>query len=220
MRFMFCENSFIIANMEEKLVISAIEPQKRKKDRYNIYAHGEYIASLSAQSLVTFGINTGTEIDEETLNKAILQDNAQYAFDIAASLLAHKMRTRSELAHRLAERGIGDDAISAALFKLESYGYVNDLAYAKEYVQSAVAAGRLGRRAVQYRLGELGLPREIIDEAMILYTEKDEREAVQKQLRLLLSRHSGADKKRKAFDALARHGFDFDIINSFLSEYD
>lgn len=220
MRFKFCENSFIIGYMEEKLVISAIEPQKRKKDRYNIYADGEYIASLGAQTLVTFGLSTGTNIDEETLKMAVLQDNTQYAFDIAVSMLSRKMRTRSELAHRLAERGIDDNAISAALDKLESYGYVNDLAYAKEYVQSAVSAGRLGRRSVQYRLGELGLTREIIEEAMALYTENDEKEAVQKQLRLLLSRHSGEDKKRKAFDALARRGFSFDIINSFISEYD
>ncbi len=217
---MFCGNSFIIENMEEKLVISAIEPQKRKKDRYNIYAHGEYIASLGAQTLVSFGIGTGGAIDEETLNRAVLQDNAQYAFDMAASLLAHKMRTRSELSHRLAERGICDDAISAALDKLETYGYINDAAYAKEYVQSAVSSGRLGRRAVQYRLGKLGLPREITEEAMALYTEDDEKEAAQKQLNLLLSRHSGEDKKRKAFDALARRGFDFDIINSLLAEYD
>ena len=217
---MFRAFSYIIENMEEKLTISAVEPQKRKKERFNIYADGDYVASLCAQTLVTFKLQTGTQIDAQTLANAVLQDNIQYAFDSAAALLAHKMRTRSELAHRLSDRGIGDEAIESALKKLESYGYVDDMAYAAEYVRSAVAEGRLGRRAVEYRLGEKGLSREVIEEAMELYTEKDEKEAAQKMLRLLLSRNAGADKKRKAYAALARHGFDYGIINTLLSGYD
>ena len=169
---------------------------------------------------MTFKLQTGAQIDPDTLAEAVLQDNTQYAFDSAAALLAHKMRTRSELAHRLAERGISDEAIEAALKKLETYGYVDDKAYAAEYVRSALAEGRLGRRAVEYRLGEKGLSRKVIEKAMQLYTENDEKEAAQKMIRLLLSRNAGADKKRKAHAALARRGFDYDIINTLLSGYD
>lgn len=206
--------------MIENLVISAIEPQIRRKERYNIYSDGEYVAALSAQTIVKIGLKAGQAIDAQTLNKAVLSDNTQYAFDAAVSLLARKMRTRGELARRLSERGITAEAVTAALAKLESYGYINDLEYAKEYVRCAVAAGRLGRRMVQFRLGQLGLQKEFIDESMQMYTDEHEREAAKKQIRLILSKDFGSDKKRKAFAALARRGFDFEIINSILSEYD
>ena len=207
--------------MEEELFISAIEPQKKRKDRYNIYADGEFFASLGAHTVVSFGLRAGASVDADTLHSAALADNTQYAFDSAASMLAQRMHTRGELVQKLQARGICEQAVQAALDKLASYGYVDDLAYAREYVQSAVRAGRLGRRAVAYRLGENGLSRDVTEEAMALYTEEDERRAAAQQARLLLDRHIGADQrkqKQKVYAALMRHGFDHNIISALLSE--
>lgn len=220
MFFMF---SFIIENMEEKCVISAVEPQKKRRDRYNIYVDGEYSASLGAETLVTFGIRVGTAIELGMLKEAVSKDNAQYAFDSAAKLISHKMRTRSELADRLKERGIEEQAVEIALDKLASYGYVDDMAYAKEYVQSAVLTGRWGRRAVEYRLKEKGLEQGVIDEAMEQYTEDDEKDIVRKQLQAAVSRLKNDDvrkQRQKIYAALARHGFDFGVISALLSEED
>lgn len=207
--------------METKLFISAIESQKKRKDRYNIYADGEYVASLGAQALVSFDLRIGSQVDEDTLLAAVLSDNVQYAFDSAVAMLARKMRTRSELEARLLERGISNEAIETALKKLEDYGYVDDSAYANEFVQSMMAAGRWGRRATEYKLKEKGLGQGVIDAAMTLYTEDDELIAAQRQLQPLLSRHAGEDKRKqrqKIYAALARHGFDYSIITSLLSE--
>ena len=216
-------NSFIIENMEEKLLISSIEPQKKKKDRYNIYIDGEYMASLGAEAIVTFGLREGMLVDAETLKEAVSKDNAQYAFDSAASLLSHKMRTRSELKDRLTQRGIDEAAVEAAINKLSAYGYVDDLAYAKDYVQSAVHTGRWGRKAVEYRLAEKGLEREVIAEAMTEYTEEDEKRIVRAQIAGMTGKSSGMDarkQRQKIYASLARHGFDYGVINTLLSEDD
>lgn len=207
--------------MEEGIVISAIEPQKKKKDRYNIYADGEYVASLGAQALVRFDLRAGRAVDAGTFAQAVLEDNAQYAFDSAAALLAHKMRTRGELEQKLGGRGVSGEAIALAMDKLTAYGYVDDAAYAREYVQSAVEAGRLGRRAVQYRLAEKGLGRGVIDAAMALYTGEAERAAAAKQAQALAARQTNADPRKRrqsVYAALMRHGFDCDIIGAVLSE--
>lgn len=220
---MFYVISFIIENMEEKCVISAVEPQKKKKDRYNIYVDGEYKASLGAEALVTFGIREGAAIELSMLKEAVSKDNAQYAFDSAANLLSHKMRTRSELAERLKGRGVEEQAVETALDKLTSYGYVDDAAYAKEYVQSALLTGRWGRRAVEYKLKEKRLGQSVIDEAMALYTEEDEKEIARKQLQSAAGRLKNDDarkQRQKIYAALARHGFDYGVINALLSEED
>jgi len=221
MRFMFYENSFIIKNMEDKLVISAIEPQKKKKDRYNIYADGEYVASLGAQALINADLRTGMAVDRAVLESAVFEDNSRYAFNSAAAMLAHKMRTRSELAQKLADRGISEAAVQVALDKLESYGYVDDAAYAHEFVQSAIAAGRFGRRAVAYKLAEKGLPRDVVEKAMSLYTEDDERQAASKQADALLKRYADIGKRQlqqKVYAALMRHGFDSNVLSALFSE--
>ena len=222
MHFMFLSLCFIIENMEELLTITAIEPQKRNKDRYNIYADGEYAASLGAEAIVKAGIKTGAPISKKALDDAVLADNVQFAFDSAVKLLAHGMRTRGDLEQRLRGRGIAEEAIVPALDKLESYGYVDDMAYAREFVNSDIASGRWGRAAVAHRLREKRLPREIIEQAMLAYTEEEERENARRQLESIKSKSAGDKRqmRQKAYAALARRGFSSDIINDLFSEAD
>ncbi len=219
MRFKFWLNSFIIENMEEKSVVSAVEPQKKNKDRYNVYLDGEYAASLGAEALVTFGIREGATVDVETLKEAVSRDNAQYAFDSAVKLLAHKMRTRTELTDRLKERGIDEAAVEDAMDKLASYGYVDDKAFAGEYVRSAMQTGRWGRKALEYRLKEKGIEQSVIDDALSEYSEEDERRIARKQLDAAAGRLKGVEARKarqKAYAALARHGFDYGVISELL----
>jgi len=219
---MFPSLCFIIENMEELLIITAIEPQKRKKDRYNIYADGEYVASLGAEAIVKAGIRAGAPISQKALDDAVLADNVQYAFDSAVGLLAHGMRTRGELEQRLRGRGIADEAIAPAMDKLAAYGYVDDMAYAQDFVRSDIASGRWGRAAVAHRLREKRLPREIIEQAMLAYTEEEERENARRQLESIKSKSAGDKRqmRQKAYAALARRGFSSDIINDLFSEAD
>ena len=204
------------------MTITAIEPQKRKKDRYNIYADGEYVASLGAEAIVRIGLKTGTAIGQDELDSAVLADNVQFAFDSAVRLLTHGMRTRSELERRLREKGIAAKAIEPAIEKLASYGYVDDAAYAKEFVQSAIRTGRWGKLAVAQRLKEKGLTRSVIDAALAGYTDEDEKRIARRQLESRpVSIGDDAHKQRqKAFAALSRHGFSYDMITALLSEAD
>ncbi len=206
--------------METTLTITSIEPQKKKKDRYNIFADGEYVASLGAEAVVRLNIKSGAVISQDALNAAVLEDNIKYAFDSAALLLSHSMRTRGELEQRLRDKGIADEAIEPAMDKLTAYGYVDDAAYAKEFVQSAVSVGRWGRIAVAHRLQEKRLDRALVDEAMAAYTDEDERRNARAQLDTLMRGTSGDARKQrqKVFASLTRHGFSYDTISSIFSE--
>ena len=219
MRFMFQMNSFIIENMEDRSVVSAVEPQKKNKNRYNVFVDGEYTASLGAEALVTFGIREGAAVNTDTLKEAVSRDNAQYAFDSAVKLIAHKMRTRAELKDRLTERGIDEAAVEDAMDKLASYGYVDDAAFAGEYVRSAMQTGRWGRKAVEYRLKDKGIEPNVIDEALKEYTEEDEKRIARKQLQAAAGRLKGVEARKarqKEYAALARHGFDYSVISELL----
>ena len=208
--------------MEDKSVVSAVEPQKRNKNRYNVFVDGDYAASLGAEALVTFGIREGAAVNTDTLKEAVSRDNAQYAFDSAVKLIAHKMRTRAELKDRLMERGIDEMAVEDALDKLASYGYVDDAAFAGEYVRSAMQTGRWGRKAVEYRLKDKGIEQSVIDEALMEYTEEDEKRIARKQLQAAAGRLKGVEARKarqKEYAALARHGFDYSVISELLETF-
>ncbi len=198
----------------ENVLITAVEPQKKKKDRYNVFVDGEYFASLGAEACAVFGVRAGESISELRLKEAIAQDNERYAFDSGLALLARSMRTKKEVEKRLAEKNIDEGAISAAIKKLEEYGYINDSEYAGEYVQSAIRSGK-PRRAAEYALREKGIERGVLDEAIKAYTREAEEETARKAAQAL--RRGGKDNKQ-IWAALARRGFDYDIIGSCLSE--
>jgi len=207
--------------MENGVLISAVSPQKRKKDRFNVYIDGEYAASLGAEACAVFGIRAGEQIDEDVLREAVQQDNTRYAFDSAIAMLAHKMRSRHEIETRLLGKGIDANAVSTAIDKLISYGYVDDGAYAKEFVQSAIAAARYGRIVLEHKLKEKGLNEETISDAMAAFSDDIERGIAERHLDKLRARHKD-DKsaRKKIFAALFRRGFGYDIIDALLSEDD
>lgn len=204
--------------MEENIRIEEIQPQKRRKDRYNLYSGGEYMGSLGAEAIVAYGIRAGIEIPVSTFREAVEKDNAVYAFDSAAAILAHGQRSRTELVRKLKDRDIDEAAIETALCKLASYGYVDDKAYAAEYVRGVMEAGSLGRMAVAYKLKEKGISAEVAAEAMAAYTEEDEREIAKRMLSKLIRAGDMREQKKRISAALIRHGFAYDVIRSLFSE--
>ena len=64
-------------------MITAIEAQKRNKDKVNLYLDGEFACSLTAESVVRARLKIGQELSEEKLrnsrhvgNRACLQKGA------------------------------------------------------------------------------------------------------------------------------------------------
>mgnify|MGYP003977381387 FL=1 len=163
------------------------------------------------------------QIAEDELKRAVMSDNTQFAFDSAISLLSFKMRTRAELTHKLIAKKIDEQAVDAAMQKLDKYGYVNDVEYANEYVQSAIKAGRYGRKVIAYKLKQKGIDDDTLEEVMQALSGKEEKQAAKKHLLSLNKKYQNEDaykKRTKIFSALARRGFDYDIINTILSEDD
>lgn len=207
--------------MEMFFEITALKPQKKRKDRYNVYVNDEYTASLSAETCIIYQFKKGSLVDENTWKQAIFSDNTKYAFDRAVSLLSHKMRTRSELIDRLLEKNIDEDAVYAAIEKLTDYGYVDDTTYAKEFVESAILARKHGRKVVSYKLKTKGINDDIIEEALNGYTHDIEKEIAQSHLEMLNKQYHNEQtqkKRRKIYAVLTRRGFDYDIINTLLAE--
>ena len=209
--------------MDEMITISAVEPQKRKKDRYNIFAGGDYICSLGAESIVVFGIKEGVQIDIEKLNNAVEADNTQYAFDSAVNLLSFKMRTKKEIFDKLLDKKIDEEAVKKAVAKLEDYGYIDDEKYAVLFVESAVSEARYGKKVVEYKLKQKGISDDIIDKAILIFNEDLERQTASKHYSMLKSKYKKEEpmkRKSKIYSNMARRGFSYDIINSLIAEDD
>ena len=132
------------------------------------------------------------------------------AFDAAARLLAHRARSRAELARRLAQKGFEEAVVAETLTHLEHLGLIDDAAFAAERVRGLLRRGA-GPRLVRARLKEAGVPDALVEAALVAaLDEAGGEEAVARET--LKRRGSGGPPRtereaRRAAAYLVRRGF-------------
>ncbi len=75
--------------------------------------------------------------------------------------LTGQARSRSELATKLAKKGVPDDVAERLLTRFEEVGLVDDQAFARSWVQSRQAGRGLARRALAHELRRKGVDDEV-----------------------------------------------------------
>ena len=137
----------------------------------------------------------------------------------ALDFLLVRMRTEKELMKRLADVGFSQQDIEYALEYVKSFGYINDRAYAEQYISSRSA--QKGRALLKMELREKGVSDEIIGDALELIPEDNS-----EVLHSLIIKKAGEPHKldekenRRLFAFLSRRGFSASDIIRALRSYE
>jgi regulatory protein len=146
----------------------------------------------------------GPDADPEAVARKILLDQ-----------LTGQARSRSELAGKLAAKGVPDDLATRLLDRFEEVGLVDDEAFARAWVSSRGSAGSgggkgLARRALAQELRRKGVTddvaREVLDEIDPAEEEETARALVRKKLRSM-NGVDGDKATRRLVGLLARKGY-------------
>ena len=138
----------------------------------------------------------------------------------ARRLFNVRPRSESELKSRLFQKGFGRAAVTSVVSSLRRNNIIDDRKFAKLWVESRMRTNPKGRILLRKELAQKGISAEVIDEVLTGNKETEEglaREIAQ-QKRKRLKNLPKEKARKKLFDSLARKGFDFDIINSILSD--
>ena len=147
-----------------------------------------------------------------------MNDEIFKAKEKALSLLNYRMRTEKELKDKLLDADFSEEAAFEAIEYVRSYGYLNDRAYAEQYVSSR--SSMKGDYLLKRELREKGVSEEIISEVF----EESETDTG-KVIYELIEKKCGAphvleDKEyRRTFSFLARRGFEAHDIYIGLKAY-
>ncbi|NOT35229.1 MAG: regulatory protein RecX [Candidatus Eisenbacteria bacterium] len=146
--------------------------------------------------------------------------------EAALKMLERRRRTRSDLARRLRDKGFDATEIDAVLDRLIAVGLVNDLEYARVYLES-----RWGRRASGWRRLEQDLRGRGITAADIAAAragfDSSERPASEVELARRVITQSArrmaaldaSTRRRRLYALLVRRGFDSDAIREALASH-
>jgi regulatory protein len=202
-------------------VITGIIASARKAGRFDVLVDGRYDATLSIEAIERLALGVGRTYDD--VRDAVLREVALLAtYDRALDMLALRARSARELRRQLMRKGEPADRTDAAIVRLQSAGFLDDGAFARQFARSKAVGAGMSRRRIQQELGRRGVARQIGDEAIADVFEEeqlDERRVVEqaalKKLRSLKDLDPGT-RKRRLFAFLARRGYDVDDIRHAL----
>ncbi|HEU0073055.1 MAG TPA: regulatory protein RecX [Dehalococcoidia bacterium] len=194
--------------------ITAIEKQKRGR-RANVHLDGEYALSLRLDLIGMAHLDVGAELPPSQRRRLEAEDQRLGAIESALRLLAVGPRSERDLRERLRRRrGFRDEAVDAAIQRMQELGYLDDGAFARFWVESRQAGTPRSRRALAFELSRKGVGRDELDAALEGVSDADAAyDAAQRRLRAL----RGADKQtfeRKLASFLNTRGFGYGVARA------
>lgn len=140
-------------------------------------------------------------------------------YEAAVQFLAARPRSVAEIERHLRSKHYDSEAIAGALDKLRAQRYVNDLDFAKFWVEQRARFRPKGDRALVDELTNKGVSRETINIALGEMPAESEADRARRALARSLTRWQAlavAERKRKVHAFLAARGFDYDVIDEVI----
>jgi regulatory protein len=190
--------------------ITAIRVQKRNRERASIYIDGEFAFGL--ELIEAAKLSTGQVLREEDVAALKVIDEIGRAREAALNFLAHRPRSKSEVTQRLRKHGYPEEAIAAALERLERAGFVDDRAFAEYWVRNREQFRPRGRYALRQELRQKGIESDLIEVALRDLDETDSAYRAAMQRAAQWSRLDESSAYRKCSGFLQRRGFGYDVI--------
>lgn len=191
------------------------------KSRYRVYLDGQFAFVLYKGELRRFQIKENQELSEESYREIMTQILPKRAKLRSMNLLQSRDYTRRQLEDKLKQGDYPPECIEEAITYVESYGYIDDQRYARDFIEYNLATK--SRTRIETDLMRKGIDKNVIrtafGELADLGVEQDE---LSLACDLLKKKKYCADtatgqEQQKMYGFLYRRGFHPDIISRALS---
>lgn len=198
------------------MIVTKVEPVS--KNRYKVEVDGEFAFVLYRRELSHYQIREECEVSEESFEQIKKEVIIKRAKLRAMHLLNDMDRTESQLRTKLRQSCYTEDVVEAALAYVKSFGYIDDLDYAKRYIQNR--QNQKSKRELYAQLVGKGIERELIELAMeeCYPGEDDEIEAIRRLAakRKYHFRDAKREEQQKQMAYFMRKGFPYENIRRAL----
>lgn len=194
--------------------ITAMEVQKKDKERVNVYLDGKYAFGLAA--IAAARLKRGQVLSDREIEELLREDSFQKAYDKALHFLSYRPRSQDEVRRYLQRKKVLPLISQAVLARLTKAGLLDDLAFARYWVENRENFNPRGARMLRYELCQKGVDEAIIAQALRGINEEESAyRAIAKRGRRL--RHLDRQSfRRKLSPFLQRRGFTYEAINQAL----
>lgn len=196
--------------------ITDIKQQIKRKDRYSIYIDGKYSFALSQSGLLDTNLKISQEITDSRLKELKEFSGEDKAIYRVLDLISRRPRSEGEIRDYLRRKQYSAEEIEKILNTLSSKGYIDDLDFAKRWVDSRRLLKPISKRKLRLELKQKRVNDEII-ETVLDEDETNETEVI-KELIIKKQNQSRYQDQQKLMQFLARQGFNYGDIKAAFGE--
>lgn len=204
--------------MKERKITQIKKPSPRTK-RYNIYVDGEFLLSVHEDVLVKYRLQKGMEIDEKEIHALLEAEEYNKAKQAAFRYLSYRPRTVQELKAALTRKGYDNGKTECVIKELEAFGFLNDLEYAKAWVDERKRHKGHGKKRLRQELLKKGIASSIVDEVLIDMNEDEQRQlaiSIAERRYSRIKSEPWLKIERRLGNYLVRQGYSMSIVYEVL----
>ncbi len=196
--------------------ITALEQQKRNKDRVSVFLDGEFAFGLTLEAAA--GLRVGQELSDEAIAQLQDRETLIQARQSAFHYISFRPRSIVEVRRNLLGKEYDEVIVDAVIADLIERNYLDDEEFATYWVEQREAFKPRSRLALRQELFEKGVPRAVIARVV---EEVDESDAAANAAERRSRRwtHLEEDEFRsKMIGYLRRRGFSYQIAKETTEE--
>lgn len=192
--------------------ITAIKAQKRNPQRVSIYLDGEFAFGLSR--FVAAWLKPGRKLTDSDISRLQEEDTYEIAFQKALQFIHHRPRSIAETRRRLTEKGFLEDVVERTLEKLIEKNWLNDLDFARQWIENRNSFRPRSDRLLAYELRVKGVPDPTITQALEQFGGDQTALAYQAGIKKAkqCQHEDQSDFFKKVGGFLGRRGFNYAIV--------
>ena len=210
--------------------ITSIEPQKRRRGRFNIYVEGQFSFAADENLLAKNMLTVGKNLSADDIERLIKENEAGKLFDASLRFLSYRQRSEKEVKDFLVKKiarveyikfteASQSPVISQIITRLKKQSFLNDEEFANWWVKARTGSQPKGPYVIRMELLRKGVDKEIVEKAISKITNQKElgSKVIEKKL-VIWKTLTNLELKKKIYEHLARRGFDSKTINEVIAQ--
>lgn len=189
--------------------ITALQIQKRNKERVNVFIEGQF--ALAVTALVAVTLKKGQYLSDDDIEHLKDDDEVDKAYNQAIRFLGFRPRSQAEIERYLQDKGYAPEVVSPIIERLRQEQYLDDEAFARFWLENRERFRPRGRQALRFELKQKGLDHDVIETTL---AGVDEEESAWAAVEGKLYRWKDVEEqefKQKVMAFLSRRGFNYEV---------
>lgn len=195
--------------------VTALKPQKNNK-RVNVFLDNKFAFGIDLDNLVKFGVRVERNFSGEEIKKIIYAAEFAKTYNRILNFATIRPRSEKEYFDWLKRKEVPISIHKKLFSKLKHLELLDDNKFAAWWIAQRIAFKKKSKKELTFELLKKGIAKSVIDENLANsdIDEPDAARQLYEKNKYKWQKLETEKQKQKAFEFLARRGFDFETIKS------